>query len=367
MVKRGVISNDAVIFYAPNISSGGGLVLLKELLDAYPKDKVIHAIFDMRAKFDIESLNLSNLSVISYVGPGLLQKIKAEFILWINSTKESTIIAFHNIPPLFSKSKNTFVYFQNRLLLEENVSKLVSTQRFIWIKIERWITRFSYRPHITYIAQTQSIKDLLIKWLRNISGNMDLMPNVCVIPFGQLTKKISSNSTTHTKWDFIYVSSSELHKNHKNLYYAWALLAKEGIRPSLTVTVSELEFSLKTRIEREMNTSPLPITNLGILAHSDVLKCYSDAGAFIFPSLCESLSQPLIEACAQQLPIIASEADYVRDICDPIQTFDPNSPLSIARAVKRYFNITSNTVDIDAPEIFWQKIHSMTTQRSKTP
>lgn len=360
MVKWGGVPRDAIIFYAPNVSSGGGLVLMRELLDAYPKDKSIFAIFDVRAKFKIESLNLSNLSVITYVESGLFQKIKAEFVLWINSTKKTTIITFHNIPPIFCRPKNTFVYFQNRLLLEKNVGLLVSTPRLLWIKIERWITKFAYRPHITYIAQTESIRDLLIKWLPKTSGFKNLKPNVCVIAFGQSTKKVSSNCIKGANWDFIYVSSSELHKNHKNLYYAWALLSKEGIKPSLAVTVSDLEFSLKTRIEVEMNAGNLPITNLGILAHSDILKCYSGAGAFIFPSLCESLSQPLIEACVHQLPIIAAEADYVRDICDPLHTFDPNSPLSIARAIKRFLNIESKIAEIGTPDIFWKKIDLMT-------
>ena len=39
------------------------------------------------------------------------------------------------------------------------------------------------------------------------------------------------------------------------------------------------------------------------------------------------------------MPALASELDYVRDVLDPEQTFDLNSDISVARAVKRYLGI----------------------------
>ena len=44
----------------------------------------------------------------------------------------------------------------------------------------------------------------------------------------------------------------------------------------------------------------------------------------------ESFGLPLLEASSIDLPIIASESDYVRDVCEPAQTFDPNSYLVYA-------------------------------------
>ena len=53
----------------------------------------------------------------------------------------------------------------------------------------------------------------------------------------------------------------------------------------------------------------------------------------------ESLGLPLLEAKECNLSIIASELDYVRDVCEPNFTFNPLSPFSIAHAVKRYLKI----------------------------
>ena len=39
------------------------------------------------------------------------------------------------------------------------------------------------------------------------------------------------------------------------------------------------------------------------------------------------------------MPVLASEMDYVRDVLDPEQTFDPISVTSIARAIKRFMGV----------------------------
>ena len=63
---------------------------------------------------------------------------------------------------------------------------------------------------------------------------------------------------------------------------------------------------------------------------------YRRVKALIYPSFFECFGIPMIEAKNFDLPIIAAELDYVRDLIKPAETFDPSSPRSIARAVKRF-------------------------------
>ena len=68
-------------------------------------------------------------------------------------------------------------------------------------------------------------------------------------------------------------------------------------------------------------------------------------------NLFESFGLPLIEAKQVGLPVLGSELDYVRDILNPEQSFDPNSPVSIARAVKRHLGMNVTPVHLlDAQE-----------------
>jgi glycosyltransferase involved in cell wall biosynthesis len=78
------------------------------------------------------------------------------------------------------------------------------------------------------------------------------------------------------------------------------------------------------------------IQNLGELQHERLIAIYQTCGALIYPSCFESFGLPLIEARRAGLAVLAPELDYVRDIIDPEETFEPRSPVSIARAVKRY-------------------------------
>jgi hypothetical protein len=68
---------------------------------------------------------------------------------------------------------------------------------------------------------------------------------------------------------------------------------------------------------------------------------------------------PLVEANQYKLPVIASELDFVRDILDPVETFDPNSAKSISRSVKRFLKIKEKKTDIVAPVEFIKSVISL--------
>jgi len=44
--------------------------------------------------------------------------------------------------------------------------------------------------------------------------------------------------------------------------------------------------------------------------------------------------------------------DYVRDILDPVETFDPNSAKSISRSIKRFLKIKEKKTEVVDPEVF---------------
>ena len=158
-------------------------------------------------------------------------------------------------------------------------------------------------------------------------------------------------------FDFVYVASGEPHKNHRNLIEAWCLLAQEEVFPSLKLTVDPLVFpELCAWMEQMAGQYALKIENRGHLPYEAILELYSDAGALIYTSTFESLGLPLIEARQAGLPILSSELDYVRDVIDPEQTFDPGSSVSIARAVKRHMGIKERPLPMQFAVLFLQHV-----------
>ena len=75
-----------------------------------------------------------------------------------------------------------------------------------------------------------------------------------------------------------------------------------------------------------------------------------------YPSLFEAYGLPLIEAQKLGLPVIAAELDYVRDLIDPVESFNPLSPRSISRSVKRFLNIKEKRPPILTSENLFKAI-----------
>jgi glycosyltransferase involved in cell wall biosynthesis len=139
-------------------------------------------------------------------------------------------------------------------------------------------------------------------------------------------------------YDYIYVASGEPHKNHHRLLDAWVILANKGVRPSLCLTLNpQRDASLCNQVKQLVRKYDLRIINNPV-PHEQMFELYQQCGALIYPSLFESFGLPLLEARKAGISIIAAERDYVRDVVIPATSFDPESALSISRAVIRHQN-----------------------------
>jgi glycosyltransferase involved in cell wall biosynthesis len=164
---------------------------------------------------------------------------------------------------------------------------------------------------------------------------------------------LPKDSEPKKQFDFVYVASGDPHKNHKTLLAAWALLAQEVPCPTLAVTIDP---NLYPELAGSISNSGLPITTLGALTAEKIHHLYPLCGALIFPSYSESFGLSLLEAARHQLPILASELDFVRDVVAPVQTFNPHSARSIARAVHRFLGRPTPTLAIQSAEDLWRSI-----------
>jgi glycosyltransferase involved in cell wall biosynthesis len=227
---------------------------------------------------------------------------------------------------------------QNRYLIDDASLNKFPLRVSLRLTIEKlWLTAKMSNAD-EFVVQTPTMKRLMeIK-------TQGMVP-ISVLPFVAEPDGYARN-LAHEKlakghdFDFLYVASGEPHKNHRRLIEAWCLLAKEGHLPSLCLTLEESRFTeLCLEIEVMQQQYGLKITNVGGLSHTDILALYAKAGAVIYSSNFESFGLPLIEARQAGLPVLASELDYVRDVLDPEQTFDPESSFSIARAVKRFMGL----------------------------
>jgi glycosyltransferase involved in cell wall biosynthesis len=345
-----------VIIYAPNIHTGGGLVLLQGLIEVWPKNKRLFAYFDERA-FNI--LNIPNNAQVTWVAPRIINRMKVEMSLGTGCKDSDLVVCLNSLPPLFKFPGNVIVFLQNRNLVEKYSLKQFSLWQAARILLERILGYFLRHRVDEYIVQTNCFKRDVEDW--HASKLKLKKPLVKVLPFMKsiLIKDKELYEVQKKIWDFIYVADALGHKNHITLLDAWAELAKQDIFPSLALTIDMSETELLSKI-KNLNNIGVKITNLGILTHEEIIEKYQECGALIYPSLRESFGLPLVEASSVGLPILASELDYVHDVCRPTETFDPNSFRSITRAVKAFLNIEEQIQTINPPIKFLDYIFSRT-------
>lgn len=338
-----------LVFYAPNVHTGGGLVLLKELLDSWPGGD-LSLFLDERVR---QQLRVPSDARVNWVRPTIKSRLFGELLLWRNSHKNVQVICFHGLPPILYSSGNVTVFLQNRNYITKNRSSKVGLRTALRIGLELLFFRFFRHRVAQYIVQTPSMRDALSQWYSTIGG---LAPgqSIRAIPFfGKIPECTDAKIYV---WDFIYIADGEAHKNHRNLIQAWEFLAEENIRPSLCLTLNGRYADLKVHINRAIKKYSLEIYDLGEIPRDNAIKQYGKSRALIFPSQSESFGLPLIEANHLSLPILAPEMDYVRDVCIPVETFDPNSPASIARAVKRFLGYLDAPILLKPPSAFWDEV-----------
>jgi glycosyltransferase involved in cell wall biosynthesis len=197
------------------------------------------------------------------------------------------------------------------------------------------------------IVQSLVMKDLLLEMRVSKS-------TVKVLPFKN-AESLSVETVEKIENSFLYVASGEHHKNHINLIDAWAILAEENIRPTLFLTIDK-SMPVYHKIIKYLKSHNLNIIFLENIPREELLIYYKKVSALIYPSLFESYGLPLLEAKNYGLPILASELDYVRDLLDPEQSFDPLSPRSISRAVKRFLNINERSYNVMTGDAFIKEI-----------
>jgi glycosyltransferase involved in cell wall biosynthesis len=340
------------VLYAPNVHTGGGFVLLRALLMAWPNISPLTLFLDRRA---YAQLTLPQDAKVFWVTASVGSRLNAEFNLRKAVGIGDTVLCFHGLPPLLSSDAHIILFIQNRLFLEQYPLQHFKLKTHVRLIVERLIGRI-FRSRVSEcIVQTPSMQRSVINWYGE-AGSMISTPLVRVMPFVDKFPGLLPCSNLQPEWDFVYVADGEAHKNHRNLLEAWELLAEEGLRPSLALTLSKRDEALCREIEDASAQNDLYIRNLGQLSRGDVMVLYTKARAMIFPSTLESFGLPLVEANFMGLPIISSELDYVRDVCVPVQTFDPHSPVSIARAVKRFLSLPVSTVELHTAEEFWRDL-----------
>lgn len=334
----------SVFIYAPTVKEGGGFILLKEIIDNWPNEMPVSGCF---SKEVINKISLPKSSNIFWCKSSFIDRILVENLISKSLNDYEVVLSLNNMPPLF-KSKSKQVVFLQNIKLSENLLFFRQELKTIVLRA----INFFLRTRVSeYIVQTESMK---LNLINSYNKSCRRIPRITVLPFLAINQDIFDRSFFNEDgldFDFIYPASGFSHKNHAKLLDAWIFMAENNFYPSLACTINSDHSHLIKKIEK-MKAEGIKVTNLGWLDREELFKKYHKSKAIIYPSLKESYGLPLVEASILNIPIIASDLEYVYDVCNPNRVFNPNSSKSIARSVMRYLEIKNDNIDPNSTSDF---------------
>ncbi len=344
-----------ILIQAMNIHNGGGATLLSALLCA-PCDVPRRVWVDQRYTLPA---NMAGGIDIHRVRATLKGRFAADRAISRLATPQDTYFGLGNLPPIHRPDCRVIVSMQNRYLIDDVSLATLPRRDRLRLQVERVWLRALRRNVDVFLIPTPVIARLMEPLLAGTAVQMQVLSFLATNPHWQRRLRPLAAAMARPISDahpFLYVASGEAHKNHENLVQAWIILAQQGIFPPLQLTLDQKRFGgLSARIMAQAAAFGLKITTDASAPSRDVRPLFAAAGAVINPSKLESFNLTLVEARQAGLPILAPELDYVRDILDPEEVFDPNSPPSIARAVKRFMGIAEADLPVvDAENLLRQ-------------
>ena len=320
------------------VHGGGGGVLLDALLRA-SCDRLAGVWLDSRFALPPD---LIDPALIQRVPPTMWARIYALRAIARAGEPKDTLLCFNNLPPLGTPRARTITYLHSRLILEPPREAGWSLRARAKLRGERMLLALGRRNCGEFWVQTPGMADLAHAAAPGIP--VRVMPFIAAPPVAPLPTRLARAAT------LFFPADGLPHKNHATLFRAWRLLAREGIRPRLLVSLPPHQ--LLEKLAEAGGGDGLTIETLGELTSAEAALRLAQVDAVIFPSLVESFGLPLVEARANDVPVLAPERDYVRDVTVPAETFDPLSPRSIADAVRRFLGAPRQPVQALTPQAF---------------
>lgn len=191
---------------------------------------------------------------------------------------------------------------------------------------------------VKVIVQTDVMKDRMLRLNPRQRGQVTVIADRDPLPHERVAR------TPHRSGDarpftFLYVAHYSPHKNAEILVDAFKKLPSHSGRAArCLITVNPKRHPGAQRLIRRIEHEEVQhvLVNLGTLSGLQLEQAYRSADAFLMPTLLESFGRPYHEAMQFGLPILTSDRDFARHICqDAAVYFDPLDADSVARSMAR--------------------------------
>lgn len=260
--------------------------------------------------------------------PGLIKKQKPDLVHFP-----------HFNAPIFYRGP--FVLTIHDLLLRRYSSRRASTLGIF----KYWFKNLSYRV-VVYLAIKRAKKIIAVSNFtkKEILKYYKINPNKVEIVYEGVTRVDAKNRKNSddkgallryniTEPFLLYVGNAFPHKNLEKLLEAFKL--KEGSEQLVLVGKKDYFYYRLEDYADKLGLNTNSVLFLGYVPDEDLASLYYSASLYVFPSLYEGFGLPPLEAMSCGLPVAASNAEGIREICgSACEYFDPENIKDIIAKIK---------------------------------
>lgn len=304
-------------------SYGGALSILTSFISEVAYKSNDDFFFYIFCSVDLTKFNTKNVKII------LLDNVKTNFqrLFWDyygmkkwtkeNKVNPNLIISLQNTSVKQFSHKKQIIYLHQPLpYYNQKWNPFKKSEQKLWFykNIYSLFIQNSVKNNLV-IVQTNWMKEKVTKKHDIPEGDVYV-----IAPISSKSKKnnsvVNKKITNDLVCGFFYPCSEAQYKNHEILLEAVNILKNRNISDFvLEISISgESKYLRKLKKYIYQNNLNRNVKLIGRLEPDDVKDKYMQADCVLFPSYIETFGLPLLEAAELNLPIIASNLDYAKEV-----------------------------------------------------
>jgi len=301
-----------IVVNATALRMGGALTILKQFVEAIPKDSFEYIVFvdesvQLKAPANVKLIFLNKRSFLKRF---LWDTFGVKKWLKVNNIIPIKAISLQNTNFRLNEPCPNYIYYHQPLPLfsfKWNVFK--ADQRGLWFykNIYPFFVKLFINSRTEIFVQLNYIKEGFCLRYKFPKEKVHVIFPKIELP--QYDKNDISNIIIEAnRLNFFYPATQFIYKNHKILFDAFSFI-DDNLSQKITLYLTiNIDFNSKFK--------NIDIVYLGKLSYKEMANLYCNTDCLLFPSYIETFGLPLIEAAFFGLPIIASNLPYAREVLD---------------------------------------------------
>ncbi len=335
-----------ILINAYSLTTGGGKRILKDFLQSLcaiaPEKKLIfYVCVASRSEYAV----FENDYITFFELPPLLRKkylqpmVRYYLARQIQKRKIDKVFSMGNIALPTDRPQLLLFHWAYAVYPEKVIWSNMDIKSYLNRKIRLSLFQKNLKYATTVIAQTSNIEERL----RRYYG----LENIVTIP-----NSVAINSHPaghHRSFDLpegkklLYLTHYYTHKNLEIFIPLAKKIQERNLDYKLITTISDKQHPLAKKFLQDVAKLGLQdvIHNIGPVKLEETASLYRQCDALLMPTLLESFGITYIEAMHFKLPILTSERDFARAVCqDSAFYFDPLDSADILHTIQNAFSGT---------------------------